>query len=193
MKVQVGSIVMNKTKKYLLPCLKFYGKDFELKFHSMWKWAVGVGDFITNKSNIKFEKHIFILADIERNSETFKDFQTWIKDQSCYEDDYAFDNLLTGHLHMFVIKLPEQFYETFETFKRSEYSKMYQPKDLYEFFLEKEDVLRVLIKDHNYKLQFARQLQEEFNVHIKEDEIDEKFEYDLPLKEDEEYFNENLK
>lgn len=193
MKIQVGSIAMNKTKKYLLPCLKYYGEDFEQKFHAMWKWAVGIGDIITIKSNVQFEKHIFILADMKRNTETFNDFQLWIREQPYYADDYAFDNLLTGHLHMFVVKLPEKFYDAFETFKKSEFSKMFSHKDLYDFFSDKPDVVQVVIKDHEYKLKFAKQLQEQFNVYLREDEIDDKFELDLPVNPDEEFFNDHLK
>ena len=192
MKIQLGSILMNKTKKYLLPCLWEYGEEFGKMFHTIWKVGIGIGDIITIKSNIKFEKHIFVLVNTAQNLATFEKFQLWIRDQPMYEDDYAYDNLLTGNLHMFVIKLPEKYYDTFETFKRGEYSKMYSYTDLVNFFARQPETKQVLVKDHKYKLEFSKQLKVQYDVDIKPEEIDDNYEFDLPPEKIDEIFNSHL-
>lgn len=195
MKIQIGEITMNRTKKYLVPCLRHYGSTFVEKIHSITKVAIGIGDIITIRSNIKLEKHIFILLDTTANidKKIFHSVMSWIKEQDMYEEDYAFDHLSKGFLHMLVIKLPEDCYEAFETFKRGEYSKMYTPDKLKSLFNENSEQYKILVKDHNYKLTFSKALQKEYDIEIAEDEIDDKFEFDFPIKEIEEIFNTEYK
>lgn len=63
MRIQLGTIYYNKTKKYLLPCLKSYGEDFENKINNLFKLAIGIGDFALIDMGVKLEGHIFILVD----------------------------------------------------------------------------------------------------------------------------------
>ncbi len=183
---------MNKTKKYLLPCLAYYGEDFARRVGTVFKLAVGIGDVITVKSNILFEKHIFLLVDSNINPISFNSFKEWIKDQPMYEDDYAFDNILTGHLHVFVISLPEQYYKTYETFKESQYSKMYNPEEI-NHFIKNQDVKKVLIKDNNYIFDFTQQLNETFGLNLTPNDINDGRELDLPILIEEEYLNSHLR
>lgn len=192
MKLQVSSIVINKTHKYLLPCLLEYGEEFSFQYHKVWKAGVGIGDIITIKSNIQFEKHIFVLLDSQRNLGTFENFMIWVREQSMYEDDYAYDNLLSGSLHMLVLKLPEKFYTSYDLFKQSKYSKMYSVEQVNKWVSSASN-RAVLIKDHNYKIEFAKQVKDRFGVDLKAEEIDDSFEFDFPLNEDEELFNTHLK
>lgn len=193
MKIQLGSIVMNKTKKYLFPCIRSYGQEFIQRLTYTMKVAIGIGDIITIKSNIKFEKHIFVLIETKTKIKEFNfpEFLSWVREQEMYEEDYAFDHLSKGFLHMIVIKLPENCYNSFETFKKGEYSKMYTPERLKELFDQSTEQYKVLIKDHNYKLTFSKALQKEYQLDdpITVDEIDNSFEFDFPLKEIEEIFN----
>ena len=64
MKIQVGEIVINKTKKYLAPCINVYGARFGLEVNTITKVGLGIGDMITVKSGVRFEKHLFILVDV---------------------------------------------------------------------------------------------------------------------------------
>jgi hypothetical protein len=194
MKIQLGevSMVENKTKKYLLPCLKAYGDEFTKRIATVWKVAIGIGDIVTIKSNINFEKHIFILCETKKDIDSFLRFLDWIKEHDMYEDDYAFDNINDGCLHMLVIKLPEKFYDAYETFKKSEFSHMYSKEDLEIFFKDKPDIVKILIRDHNYKLEFSKFLEKEYGVQIPVTDIDDTFEFDLPISEYEEIFNTDL-
>lgn len=200
MKTQIGEIVMdkigkrpilaNKTRKYLLPCLKDYGKDFTSRLESVYKVAVGIGDIIISNRGIRHEKHIFILADSSIAKEFFIDFLDWIKYQPMYEDDYVFGNIQTSTLHMIIVKLPEKYYDSFETFKLGSYSQMYTRIDIDRLFANKPQFRKVVIRDHNYVVRFVQILNEEFGSSITAKEYDG--ELDFP-PDKEEIFNNHIK
>lgn len=200
MKTQIGEIVMdkiskrpilaNKTRKYLLPCLKEYGRDFTSKLESVYKVAVGIGDIIVSNRGIKHEKHIFILASSSIARDFFIDFLEWIRDEDMYEDDYVFGNIQTSELHMIVIKLPTKYYDTYETFKLGSYSKMYSAKEVEALFSKKPQFRKVVIKDHDYRISFVKELNEMFGSSISPEEYDG--ELDLPPDKNE-VFNNHIK
>ena len=192
MKIQVGNIVMNRTKKYLVPVLKDYGPEFETMYTSIFKLAIGIGDIVTTQNNMYLlDKNLFVLVDCNMFPEAFNAFQIWIRRQDhIYQDDYAFDDILTGHLHMFVIKFPEDYLHIYETFKKSAYSKMYTKEELEMFFKEDNEVVKIVVKDHSYKVKFAKKLSEEFDVKgLTADDINDNYEFDLPVDNKDEIFN----
>jgi len=192
MKLQIGSIVMNKTKKYLIPCIKEYGERFEKEIVSVDRVAYGIGDIITVKSGVRFEKHLFILVDTTSkfSARSFNRMITWLREQEMYEDDYVFDDIRDGHLHMIVIKLPEKHYHTFETFKMGQFSKMYTQKDVERFFSNKPDIKRVLIKEHSYRIEFVKSLNKKYGSTVSPEEFEG--ELDMPIRREEEEFNRHL-
>lgn len=201
MKIQVGEIYMsevtqqktiytNKTRKYLLPCLKEYGANFIVKLENVFKIAVGIGDIVVSNRGIKHEKHIFILLESTIAPNHFIEFLEWIKQEPMYEDDYVFNNIQKSTSHMIVLKIPEKFYDSFETFKLGDYSKMYTRSDIDLFFKSKPEIKQVLIKDHNYKIKFIGKLNKVWGTTIKPSE----WEGELDTKIDhEEIFNHHLK
>lgn len=197
MKFQLGNIVMknldknkileNKTRKYLLPILKDYGTVFTEKFNTIFKVACGIGDFVLQKSGINYERHIFILIDTSIKTKQFEEFLDWIEGQPYYEDDYVYGNILKSKLHMIVLKIPEKFYESLVTFKKGQYSKMYQYKDVNKYFSNHPEVQKVFIKEHNYKLEFIKRVNSDFGVNI-DDFENENYELDYPINILEEKF-----
>lgn len=201
MKIQVGEIKMDelmkdikvnssKTKKYLLPCLREYGEEFTKKISSVVKIAAGIGDIIISNRGVIHEKHIFILLDSTIAPKFFISFIDWIRDQPQYQDDYVFGNIQTSRSHMIIIKLPEKYYKTFETFKLGKYSEMYTKQDIDVFFKDKPLFRRVILKDHNYKFKFVEEVNERFNSTV--DAKDWHGELDFP-PDDKEIFNSHLK
>jgi hypothetical protein len=195
MKLQVGKILLNRTKKYLTPCIREYGQEFEKRMNGVVKVAIGIGDIITIKSGIRFEKHIFILIDTSPKPQgtgkrEFKKFLDWLRDEMMYEDDYVFDDVRKGHLHMVVIKLPEKYYYTYETFRMSQFSKMYDKEDLDKFFNKRPEIKKVLIKDHSYRIEFVKSLNEMFGTTVDPEEFEG--ELDMPLRKEDEIFNAHL-
>lgn len=188
MKIQLGeSIILNRTHKYLLPCLKAYGDTFKEYFNAVHKVAVGTGDMILVESGIRYEKHLFTLIDTSKNKNLLKRFLEWVRDQPMYEDEYAFDSVHTGNLLMVVIKLPESCYKAEEKFKHSQYSKMYGLDDIAKYFSEHPETQRILIQDSNYKIEYASKLSEEWETNVNPEELEG--ELDLPIRKEEEIFN----
>lgn len=207
MRIQIGDIRMtqftdekpmyplqNKTKKYLTPILTEYGEEFKRRFNNVLKVAIGIGDVVVENCGYKHEKHLFILINtlIGNNNQFFLDFLTWIRHQSTiYQDDYVFDNIQKSSLHMIVIKFPEKYYESFETFKIGEYSKMFDRATIDKFFDKLPTIKKVFIKDHEYKYYFVGKLNRLYSTNI--DAKDYTGELELPITDKTEKFNHHLK
>jgi len=203
MKIQLGTIYLNRTRKYLYPIVKSYGDDFLKVVDSMFKVAIGIGDILVNTCGIQHEKHLFILCDAAFNPLVFNKALVWLRGNVAYEDDYVFDLVHSGRLHMIVIKVPENYISSLEKFKKGEFSKMYSTEDIKKFFTYKgvdkrqavlySKIQKVLIHDHNYKVEFAAQIAKEFN--LKEgyppNEIDSNQEFEFPMLTIEEFFHLN--
>lgn len=183
---------MNKTKRYLTPCLRTYGETFINRYSGVFKVAIGIGDIVAIKSGVSFEKHLFILLESKTNFQSYITFMKWIREQEFFEEDYAYDHIAKGHLHMVVIKLPEECYNAHDNLLKGKFSEMYSPEELKKFFDESSEEYKVLIKDHNYKLDFSKKLKEEYEIDLTPDDIDDKFEFEFPIKEIEEIFNTEL-
>jgi len=190
MKIQLGSVYTNKTKKYLLPTLKEYGDNFEKKLVNLFKLAIGIGDIALIDMGIVIEHSIFILVDTKFSRKNFKDIIVWMRCQSYYQFDYPFDDIHTGHLHMLVIKIPERFETTSTEFQQSKYSKMYEFKDLNELFGKKQEQLDVFNRDSHLLIKFVDKINKIFNTNVSPDGWEGELE--LPLKDEEEYFNVKL-
>lgn len=202
MKVQVGEVCMdavtkqkimynNKTRKYLLPCLKEYGEEFMSRLNNVFKVAAGIGDIITEDCGFHHEKHIFILLDSSIAKKFFIEFMDWIKEQSMYEDDYTYYNIQRSNYHMVVLKFPDKFYDSFETFKIGDYSKMFDKTTIEKFFKDYPNTNKVFVKDHNYKFYFTEKVNIKFGTTISGE--DWQGELDFPPTPKTEIFNHHLK
>lgn len=202
MKVQIGEVCMdavteqkitypNKTRKYLLPCLKEYGESFTNKINNVFKVAVGIGDIITDNCGFTHEKHLFILLDSNISPGFFNDFIDWIRDEPMYEDDYVYGNIQKSSYHMVVLRIPEKYYESMDKFKEGKYSEMYDQDTIQAFFDKYPEVQKVFIRDHNYRIEFTKKLNRRFNTTIKPEEWEG--ELDLPPTDKTEKFNHYLK
>jgi len=190
MKIQLGSVYTNKTKTYLLPTLIEYGDVFEDKFTNLFKLAIGIGDLALVDMGIVIEHSIFILIDTKFSRVKFKEIMNWMKCQDYYQFDYPFDDMHSGHLHMLVIKIPERYESTSKEFQKGKYSKMYEFKDLNELFSEKQEQLDVFNKDPQMLIKFVDKINKMFKTNVSYDGWGGEIE--LPLKDEEEYFNMKL-
>lgn len=190
-KLQVGSIFMNRTRKYLFPIIKEYGSDFTSKINTLFKVAVGIGDMIVDRCDIHHENHLFILVDTMHNTSQFVSLLDDIRRHSSCEDDYVYGHVSKSRFHMIVIKIPQKYLPTFSNFKQSKFSQMYSKEEIVKLFdynnLTNKDIISVLIKDHNYKFEFAKVIKSEFDVD--DFEINDDCELDLHVLEREEKFN----
>lgn len=188
MKIQLGSIKMNKTGRFLKPLLKLHGEEFRRKLSRCFKLAYGMGDLLINN---QYTQHIFILLDAEHENCKifFNDFMEWFQEQDYYEDDYAVDNLLYGRLHMIVVRLPKNCEDKLQHFKKGEYSKMYTNKEVEELLEDKDKA--IVIKDSNYRTIFVTKLNEQFGTDMKLKELASDAELEIPpgIDDEEEFKN----
>lgn len=201
-KILLGNVIMNKvssqegifpnkTREYLLPCIKEYGPAFIRKFNDIFKVAIGIGDIVVINRGLSYEKHLFILLDTTIANTHFIRFLEWIRSEYMYQDDYVFGDIQKSKHHMIVIKFPEKFHEVISKFYKGKYSEMFKQGDIETYFSKLPDTQKILIKDHNYKIIFVKKLNSEFGTQITPDEYDG--ELDFPPRPDQEVFNNHLK
>lgn len=196
-KIQIGRIFMNRTRKYLFPLLKKYGDEFTFNINSLSKVAVGIGDMIVEQCGFKHEKHLFMLVDSKYKPSRFISILAWLRKHPSYEDDYVFGNIQTSRFQMIVIKIPDTYVESMLNFKDGRYSKMYSSDDVRKLFSSDgrtgfdkklyDNISKVLVRDHNYRIEFTEQVRKEFGV--PDFKPDAESEYDLPIAKVEEIFN----
>jgi len=178
-KIQLGKVTMNKTARFVKPCLRCYGEDFVKKLSSVFKLAYGIGDMIIDE---KIEHQIFILVDTEKCTRQFIEVIDWLREQDYYENDYAVDHLLHGRLHMLVVKLPDNIIDL-DLFLSGKYSKMYLDKEIIDSL--SDDDKAIVIKDNNYRIKFVKKVNEYFKTNLKLEELHEEAELELPPNIDE--------
>jgi hypothetical protein len=176
----------NKTKKYLLPILKFYGADFVLYANNACKVACGIGDSIAEKVGLEYQKHLFIVFNSKIAPEYFIKFLNWIREQPYYTDDYVYGNILKSPFHMVVLEIPLQFNDSFDNFKKGKYSKMYEKKDMDQLFLMHPDLKGVFLRNPEMKMEFLKRVNLDFGTEL--DDFEGDFEVDYPISLTEEKF-----
>jgi hypothetical protein len=179
--IQLGKITINKTARFIKPCLRYYGEECVKKLSSVFKLAYGINDVNLNK---EYNHHIFILVDTKKCTNKFIEVIEWVRTQEYYENDYAVDNLLHGRLHMIVIKLPDII--DLSLFLSGKYSQMYNDEEILDSLTD--DDKAIIIKDENYKIKFVEKVNEYFKSNLKLEELKEEAELELPPNIDEKEF-----
>ena len=184
MKIKIGRVFKNRSLKYLLPLTKKYHDDMLVTMlNSVGILAVGIGDMIYDSCCFK-NQHIFILIDNKANPTIFNELIEYIMDKDYYENDYSYDNLLTGRMQMIIFKLPK---DTIDKFLQGKYSKLYYYEDARDFIID-DSTFNVLIKSKKQKPTFIKELEIEFGTTLTLEEIGDR-ELDIPPKKEEELFN----
>lgn len=137
MQIQSGKLYENKSWKYLLPSLKYYGPELHAYLSTFFKVAVGVKDKNVDTGD---SLNLFILIDtnipmlndrdVQDYKSKFEKFLNWVKYQPYYTTDYIY----SGHLHMVVIQLPAKHKGTYWEFVEGKYSQMYTELEKNEYF-----------------------------------------------------------
>ena len=187
MEIKLGNIYINKTKKYLVPCLREYGQDFTSRVSNLYKLAMGIGDFALEEMGKKFKNHIFILVDANLSQTTFLATLNWLKLQEYHAFDYAYDDIHLGHLHMLVIEVPGKYLPTLENFKEGKFSKMYVTEEFIHLFEHDSEQVKVFTKDKEQMFKFVEKVNTIFNTNVEPEKWDGELEF--PILTEEEYFN----
>lgn len=191
MQIEIGKRYVNKTWRFLLPCLKGHGDTFVRKFNPLFKLAVGINDNHLLGTNLSKERNIFILIDRAHQTKLVDEFIQWIKYQPYYKHDYCAGNNITDtRKHVIVISVPEIFNHAYDMFLQGRYSEMYTTEEIILLFSspDRKREYDILMKSSELKNEFIRMLNSEFNTSISDFDTHVK-EYELPLITDEEVFN----
>ena len=193
MNILIGKLYVNKTWRFLIPCLKGHGKSFIDKFNSVFKLAVGIHDTLLDNSNISNSNNLYVMINKTYREKNYKDFIEFIKYQNYFKGDYCPDSdIISSKKHMIVIKIPNIYNNAYTKFLQGKYSEMYSKKDLELLFSHpsKKKELDILTKNEKSLNEFIETLKKEFNTIIFQNDVYD-FEYELPLKYEEEVFNFN--
>lgn len=208
MEIKKNTLIKNKTYNYLLPCLKYYGKEDFNKFKSFLILGAGINDM---NIYVKNNNCIFLLYNLSPGLPyaeqkayylSFAEFLDTIRTKSYYVNDYLF-NCSTHNAHMVVIKIPDEHEDSFQEFIAGNYSKMYSKECIYKYFedftipnnLEAETrinnnldkIRKILMKHSSVKEEFVDAVNSRFDTNIKVNEFNGELDY--PIKLEEEIFN----
>lgn len=190
MQLKFGQIYLNKSWKYFAPIIaKHYGAGFHNKFTQFFKLAVGIGDAHYKKMSYPC---FFFLIDREHYKNITLSSINWLRNQAYYVDDYAFDDLHTGRMHMIVTKIPKELLETYEEFLGGRYSRMLHENEIDIYFRKDMDLTgayRVLTRQESAYTDFLEKINNSFGPTsiTRRDLIGA--ELDFPIEKQKEIFN----
>ena len=191
MKIKENVWYKNQTKRYVLPALKYYGKDFLRHISNIMKVAVGVGDTILQED---FPNHIFFLINTRVRRKEFILSYAWFKENGYLIKDYAYDDIHTGYLQMLVFKLPPEKPNMVKVFLTGKFSKLYTTEEIKKFFGCTPDkyIVQILTKDEGYRMIFLEIIKKMYNLNLDYDEYfgsNPDSELDIKPMRKHEYFN----
>ena len=194
MDIVIGKLYINRTVRYLVPGLGFYGPTLKTKLNLVFKLAFGIHDTLLEGSHLEGQKNIYILVDKLVRPELFQNFMDWVKHQEYYVTDYVYDSIMENHSrkHMIVLAYPPSMEDTYDKFLLGKYSKMYTRKEITSYFAEesKLETRQVLMKTVHAKHRFISSVKEAFDTLLEEQDFLTGFwEYDFPPNTEEEFFN----
>jgi len=194
MQIEIGKLYTNKTVKYLVPALNYYGPTLKTKLNLVFKLAFGVYDSLLEGTYLEGQKNIFILVDKYVRPDLYQNFIDWVKHQEYYITDYAYDSILehNSRKQMIVLAFPPTLADAYDKFLLGKYSLMYTKTEIQTFFGEDNKALarHVLTKTHYAKLEFIVKVKETFGTVLEQqDFLEGSWEYDLPPNSEEEFFN----
>lgn len=195
-----GKIFINRSYKYLSPCMKLYGEEFITKMRLLCGLAIAIQDFgynTTPESRI-FENNIYYVIDtngeytfgkhinVEKSKIDFFMVISWLRQQDFYVRDYPLDSGKSGSQHIIVLKLP---LDLIGKFINGDYANLYDkhtldlivPKTVKVIRTEElNPVYAVLSKDDSYLPTYLKQLNDEYNTRLTVDDIKHHTQFDIP-------------
>ena len=194
MEIGIGKLYINRTVRYLVPGLGFYGPTLKTKLNLVYKLAFGIHDTLLEGSYLEGQKNIYILIDKFVRPELFQNFMNWVKHQEYYVTDYVYDSIMEAHSrkHMIVLAYPPSMEDCYDKFLLGKYSKMYTRQEITSYFAEeaKLEARQVLMRTIHAKHRFISLVKTTFDTQLEEqDFLTDSWEYDLPPNTEEEFFN----
>lgn len=170
-------LYQNRSLRYLLPLLKYYGNDFVDRVNTLEIKFCGIGDYAIN-TNVG--ENMYIVIEITKEK-YFENFMNYIIKQEFYIQDYIFS--LKKNLHAFVVRFP--FPQIIDNFLAGQYSSMLSTDDIERYYQKTykvrgveyyTSVYSILTKREEQKQVFLDTIHRDFGTA----DIVGDFEYDYP-------------
>lgn len=188
MQIEIGKYYVNKTWKYLMPCLKSYGPTFTAKFNCLFKLAVAIDDYALD-DRFKGKKVIYVMFDKKYKEHITNNVLEWFRYQEFVLLDYPYDDLQTGRKHVLVIEIPELMHDAYDFFTDSKYSLMYTQADIdYLFSNVDKSTVDVLNREQAAYDEFMLKVKRNFGTELKKSDL-WGAELDFPIEKYKEIFN----
>lgn len=191
MNIKIGEWYVNKTWRFLMPCLRGHGDEFVRKFNPLYKLGVGIFDSFAQGQLWTKGRNIYIMVDKLYQPKQFDEFIEWIRTQKYYKNDYCPDaDVLSSRKHMIVIEVPELFFDAYDHFLQSSYSTMYLENEVKLLFSnpERQAEAKILTRDSSILDDYVKKVNERFHTSSSKSDF-EMSEYEFPLEKKEEIFN----
>lgn len=191
MNIKIGEYYVNKTWRFLMPCLRGHGDEFVRKFNPLYKLGVGIFDSYAQGQPWTKGNNIYIMIDKLYQPKQVNDFLDWVRTQSYYKFDYCPDaDVLSSRKHMVVIEIPNMFNDAYNHFLQSSYSTMYLENDIKLLFsnVERQPEAKVLRRDSSILDDYIKKVNEKFGTTLVKSDF-QMSEYEFPLENKEEIFN----
>jgi len=178
---------INKTWKYLYLTLKDWGPELIEALNRGEKVKVGIKDCLVTTMEkdpliyIEYKPDMYHKNFYNTTLPFFRGHKAFASDYPIYKDDCD--------THMVTLKIPKKYHIAYEQFLKGKYSTMYSLDEIIDLYSSPvfSQYKDTLLKTPEAKYRFIEHLNKEFNsnfTHTVESE-----EYELPLKTEEEYFN----
>lgn len=191
MQGELGKCYINKTWRFLMPCLRAHGDEFVNKFNHLFKLGVGIFDTTVSGTKYAEGRNIFIMLDKAAHSFYFNDFMEFVRGQSYFVADYCpEEDILKARRHIIVLEVPGDFHHAYDQFLLGNYSQMYTEEELKTYFntTGRKVEYAILKRTDDAKKEFIKKIKKEFNTDVTIDDL-KWAELELPLKRKEEVFN----
>lgn len=162
--IQLGVVRMNKSYRYLYPIVRFYGQEVYERIRTTHKLGVGINDVVFWKENhIVLTNELFILVDTKgeyrydthvnpiTSQMKFADDLAFLKSKGILSTDYVFDDI-SGHLHMLVLKVPEDVPHAVRAFVLGRYELIFTDKQASRLFHKDSVEYKVVTNDKAYRV-----------------------------------------
>lgn len=127
------AVFKNRTRMFLLPILGGMKSEWVSEVNKFYSVAVGLAD--CKYYPYLDEPSILLLKNVKSSKiKSFNKSADVIRDNPYFIKDYIFADAIDSWLHMFVIKLPNEYEKAYKYFLQSKYSMMYSEIQKKRFF-----------------------------------------------------------